>query len=56
MPGEYTEFDRGHDIGVTISCACHCMTNSEAMPFARGVCGHAPQRRFEKMLEFDIFW
>ena len=30
--------------------------HGEAMRFARGVRGHAPPRKFFKMVQFDAFW
>ena len=30
--------------------------HGEAMSFARGVRGHAPPRKFFKMVQFGVFW
>ena len=60
MPGvhnAYTEFDRGSRLflSVNLHVSKQYAAHTEAMPFASGVPVHAPQRKFGKMVPFDIF-
>ena len=59
MPGEYTEFDKGSRFffrNVNLHASKQYAAHSEAMPFSRGVQGHAPPRKSVKIVQFDISW